>query len=73
MSDKTSDNAAAPGHAAPKRVRLPGFLIEEQAGLGDVIKHATSRVGLRPCGGCNRRADALNRRFVLVSRSPRRR
>lgn len=44
----------------PYRVRLPGFIAEE-AGLGDVIKRATSAVGIKPCGGCQRRAAALNR------------
>lgn len=45
----------------PRRVRLPGFLIDEELGLGDVIKRAASFVGIKPCGGCQRRADALNR------------
>ena len=43
------------------RVRLPGFLIEEEVGLGDLIKKATYAVGIKPCGGCERRAAALNR------------
>jgi hypothetical protein len=45
----------------PYRVRLPGFVKEEQVGLGDVIKRATYSVGIRPCAGCGRRAAALNR------------
>jgi hypothetical protein len=45
----------------PHRVRLPGFLIEEEVGLGDVIKRATYAVGIQPCGGCQKRAAALNR------------
>jgi hypothetical protein len=54
--------------AAPDRqrhpthqVRLPGFLIEEEVGLGDVIKKATYAMGIKPCGGCEKRAAALNR------------
>jgi len=43
------------------RVRLPGFLIEQEIGLGDVIKRATSVIGIRPCAGCQRRAATLNR------------
>ncbi len=43
------------------RVRLPGFLIEQEIGLGDVIKRAAGGVGIRPCGGCEKRAAALNR------------
>jgi len=45
----------------PHRVRLPGFLIEDEIGLGDVIKRATYAMGIKPCGGCERRAAALNR------------
>lgn len=46
---------------APHRVRLPGFLIEEEIGLGDVIKRVTYAMGIAPCGGCEKRAVALNR------------
>jgi hypothetical protein len=45
----------------PHRVRLPGFLIEEEIGLGDAIKRVTYAMGIKPCGGCERRAAALNR------------
>jgi hypothetical protein len=45
----------------PYRVRLPGFVIQHELGLGDVIKHATSLIGISPCGGCGRRAELLNR------------
>lgn len=48
----------------PHRVRMPGFLLEstqEEVGLGDVIKKTTSFIGIRPCGGCEERAQALNR------------
>ncbi len=45
----------------PRRVRLPGFLIEEEVGLGDVIKRATYAMGIQPCGGCQKRAAALNK------------
>jgi hypothetical protein len=48
-------------------VRLPGFITDEDVGLGDVIKRITSAVGLQPCGGCERRAAALNR-WVAFSR-----
>jgi hypothetical protein len=45
----------------PRRVRLPGFLIQEEIGLGDAIKRATYAMGIQPCGGCQKRATALNR------------
>jgi hypothetical protein len=44
----------------PHRVRLPGFLIEEEMGLGDAIKRVTYAMGIKPCGGCEKRAAALN-------------
>jgi len=49
----------------PFRIRLPGFLIEEQIGLGDVVKRVTYAIGVRPCGGCEKRAAALNRWMTL--------
>lgn len=52
----------------PMRVRLPGFVSDEDVGLGDVLKRATSGIGVRPCGGCLRRAEALNRRLVFTGR-----
>jgi hypothetical protein len=52
----------------PNRVRLPGFVSEKDVGLGDAIKRVTSTVGIRSCGGCERRAAALNRWFVFSRR-----
>ena len=52
----------------PYRVRLPGFITDKDIGLGDVIKRATSAVGFRPCGGCERRAAALNGWMVFSGR-----
>jgi hypothetical protein len=39
----------------PHRVRLPGFLIEEEIGLGDAIKRVTYAMGINPCSGCEKR------------------
>jgi hypothetical protein len=52
----------------PHRVRLPGFISDEDIGLGDVIKRATYAIGIRACGGCKRRAAALNRWMVFSGR-----
>jgi len=52
----------------PFQIRLPGFVAKEDVGLGDLVKRATSAVGIRPCGGCGRRAEALNRRVVVRGR-----
>jgi hypothetical protein len=53
----------------PYKVRLPGFITDEDIGLGDVIKRITYTVGLKPCGGCERRATALNRWVAFSRRS----
>lgn len=52
------------------RVRLPGWLVKEEVGLGDTIKRATYRVGIKPCAGCERRAAALNRWVTFSRRQP---
>lgn len=45
---------------AAHRVRLPGF-VQEEIGLGDVMKRATYAIGIKPCDACGKRAAALNR------------
>lgn len=52
----------------PRRVRLPGFLVPDEVGLGDAVKRVTTALGVAPCGGCGRRAESLNRRVVLFGR-----
>jgi hypothetical protein len=52
----------------PYRVRLPGFISDQDVGLGDVIKRVAYTVGIKPCGGCERRAGTLNRLFVFTGR-----
>jgi hypothetical protein len=56
-----SNDPKARSESLPYRVRLPGFVTEEEIGIGDVIKRGTSYLGIQPCGGCARRAAALNR------------
>jgi len=73
MDEPTGRPPNEPGDSRlPHRVRLPGFLAEEEIGLGDVIKRVTHSMGITPCGGCERRAAALNRwvRFSGPSRIP---
>jgi hypothetical protein len=50
----------------PFRIRLPGFIRDEEIGLGDVLKRVTYAAGIRPCGGCDKRAATLNRRVVFT-------
>lgn len=63
-----SDAGVDESERRPHRVRLPGFVSEDDVGLGDVIKRATYAVGIKPCGGCERRAAALNRWMVFSGR-----
>jgi hypothetical protein len=51
----------------PHRVRLPGFISDEEVGLGDAIKRVTYAMGVKPCAGCEKRAAALNR-WIIFSR-----
>ena len=44
----------------------------EALGLGDVIEAATRKFGLKPCRGCKRRRDALNRLAPTLLRRRRR-
>ncbi|MFC8453746.1 hypothetical protein [Kitasatospora sp. NPDC057223] len=68
--DEKRDEPVRRGERPPRRVRIPGFVPDEEIGLGDAVKRVTYTMGIRrPCGGCERRAAALNRRVVL-SRAP---
>jgi hypothetical protein len=49
----------------PHVVRLPGFLVDREVGLGDAIKRITYSMGAKPCAGCQKRAAALNRWMVF--------
>jgi hypothetical protein len=61
MSQKNTPRRDAHKHT-PHRVRLPGFVTDEEIGLGDAIKKVTYAMGIKqPCGGCEKRAAALNR------------
>jgi hypothetical protein len=50
----------------PYRVRLPGFVADEAIGLGDVVQRMTYAMGIKPCGGCEGRAAAMNRWMVFT-------
>jgi len=59
---------ATKAEGAARALRLPGFINDEDVGLGDAIKRATSSIGIKPCGGCGRRAAALNQWLVFSGR-----
>jgi hypothetical protein len=52
----------------PYRISVPGFLHDDELGLGDVLKKVTYTLGIKPCGGCDRRATALNNWLVFSGR-----
>jgi hypothetical protein len=62
---KAQRDPAEQPESQPYRVHLPGFISDSEIGLGDVIKRATYAIGVKPCGGCARRAAALNRWMVF--------
>ena len=49
--EERDENQKRPSERQPHRVRLPAFLLEDEIGLGDVIKRGTYAVGIKPCGG----------------------
>ena len=63
------DNANEANKSNAHQVRLPGFIVDEPIGLGDVVKHATQAFGIKPCGGCEARAAALNRWMVFSGKN----
>jgi hypothetical protein len=70
-TEEAKDSQTDKYERQPYRVRLPGFISDEDVGLGDVMKRATSAVGIRPCGGCARRAATLNRWLTFSGRRPK--
>lgn len=63
------DDDERAGHRTP--LRLPVLSGGQQRGLGDAVKRATAAMHIRTCGGCERRAQVLNRWVVFMPRGPR--
>jgi hypothetical protein len=61
-----SINARVEEGSPPHRLRLPGFIREEELGLGDAVMRITHAAGIKPCGACQQRAAALNRWMVFT-------
>jgi hypothetical protein len=53
--------------AGPIEVKLPGFLVKKEIGLGQLIKRTTYAVGMVPCASCEKRAAILDR-WMFFSR-----
>lgn len=60
-----SDSQVHVKEPPPRRAFLPRFITDEEIGLGDAIMRMTSYFGIKPCGGCRRRAAMINRRVVF--------
>lgn len=54
-----------------RQIRLPGFLLDEEIALGDLVKKTTSYLGIQPCGACHGRAEVLNRWLTFLPRNPK--
>jgi hypothetical protein len=67
-NEETTRNHGAERQPEPLRVKLPGFLVEQETGLGDIVKRVTYAMGIKPCRGCERRAVALNRWVQFLRR-----
>lgn len=63
MAESPDDDDAGRG---PFRVRIPGFVGDEDIGLGEAVQRVTYRLGVSSCGGCQQRRTALNRWVVFV-------
>ena len=61
MSTQEKKKPTDGNEGQPYRIRLPGFIKEEEIGFGDVIKRVTYAIGIKPCTGCEKRAATLNR------------
>jgi hypothetical protein len=67
-TERESNTQSGETEHQPHRVRLPGFIADEEIGLGDVIKRTSTYLGIQPCGACERRAAALNRWLTFTNR-----
>lgn len=67
-----SSSSPLTGSSETQRLRPSDFSQRSsmaKAGLGDVVSSVTSAMGIRPCSGCQQRAEMLNQRFPLDARS----
>jgi len=74
MIEKTTESSEEPAAESattgqPLLVRLPGFIADDDIGLGDFIKRATYTFGIKSCSSCEGRAAALNRWLVFTRRN----
>ncbi len=62
-----------PTKPIPRRLRIAvPIKLARPVGLGDVVKKVTTAVGIKPCSGCQRRAQFLNQLVEFEGRSRKR-
>lgn len=59
ITENPTENLATPEPEVGFRLRFP-HLLKNEIGMGDVVKKATSALGIKPCSACQKRADLLN-------------
>jgi len=64
--DEHGRNTVRTNPSRPYRVRLPGFVADDEAGLGTAITRVTSAFGIKPCEGCKQRAARLDHHLVVT-------
>jgi hypothetical protein len=69
--EAASAKTSAATEREPYRLRLPGFVSDEEVGAGELVKRVTNYLHIRPCAGCEGRARWLNRRLVITGRRSR--
>ena len=65
MHEDKTNHRAVKERLAPGAL-CPGFVRDEEIGLGDAVKRMTYAMGIRPCTGCEHRAAAPNRWMVFT-------
>ena len=67
-NERAGDRSSAMKGDFTYRMHLPGFLAEEEVGLGDVVKRTASYFWIKLGEGCKRRTAMLNRWLVFTRR-----
>ena len=66
--DGTKRDPKAKSETTPHRFRVPGFVTDQDIGLGEVIRRATYAMRIKPCSACERRAAELSHWMVFTGR-----
>lgn len=70
MDGLTAPEAAEGNVAPPAAFPAPAPAREPMRGLGDAVARMTKAVGIKPCGGCQKRRELLNKAFPFKQNPP---